>query len=348
MKRYRFSALRIEITRRCNKKCPHCMKGDAQDVTMDENTIDKIFCDVEDADWVVIGSGEPLLELGRIEYLINKIIESKWSTRVIELTTNGSIQDERIIEALRLFCSARPGNVAFLRISNDQFHDVAEYEDAYSFYTQQANADAGIFVCYVLKDSNELGNLCYEGRAVNYIDSGSCQYQHGKGNVGYPYYHKHRIKICGNLIPCGLRILANGNVSFAEALSYENSDALSIGNILSESMTEIIDKHNQSCTLLCSEMDVLHIAQYGEYTSIAPGVIPYLRFANMVYKQVLDLREKAKTLFPCIPTQEIITGLPFPNSLKMESIVIGLYRQCPEYTPNLVCNIKKVRVHIQT
>ena len=259
MKRYSFSALTIEITRRCNKKCPHCMKGDAQNVTMDEQIMDKIFCDVEDVEWIVIGSGEPLLELEKIEYLINKIIESRWTTRVIELTTNGSVLDSRLIEALSVFCSAKDGNVAMLRISNDQFHDKEDYQSAYSFYTEQAiiansvirkhSNKGGISVEYVLDDTSDLGNLWYEGRAIDYIDSGNSPYQHKKSNVGYPYLRNHRIKICGGVIPCALRILANGNVGFNEILSYDNSDILSLGNILSESMTEIMDNHNESCML---------------------------------------------------------------------------------------------------
>lgn len=352
MKRYRFSALWIEVTRRCNKKCPHCMKGDAQDVTMDENTIDKIFRDVEDVEGIVIGSGEPLLELGRIEYLINKLIESRWSTRVIELTTNGSILDDRLIEILSLFCSAKDGNIAMLRISNDQFHDEAEYQNAYSFYSEQANiinsgirkhlGKSGILVEYVLNNAKELGNLWYEGRAVDYIDSGNSPYMHRKNNVGYPYHHNHRIRICGNTIPCSLRVLANGNVGFSETQSYDRSDALSIGNILSESMTEIIDNHNENCMLLCSEMDVLHYSQYGKNAKeLPPGEYPYLEFHNMVCKKILELREKVKRQFPIVPAQEIIAGLPFPSISKMESIIIDLYKQCPECTPNLIANIKK-------
>lgn len=352
MKRYRFSALGIEVTRRCNKKCLHCMKGDAQDVTMDKKTMDKIFHDVEDVEWIAIGSGEPLLELGRIEYLINKIIESRWSTRVIELTTNGSILDDRLIEILSLFCSAKDGNIAMLRISNDQFHDEVEYQNAYSFYSKRANiinsgirkhlGKSGILVDYVLNNSKELGNLWYEGRAVDYIDSGNSPYKHRKNNVGYPYCHNHRIRICGNTIPCILRILANGNVGFDETQSYDRSDALSIGNILSESMTEIIDNHNESCMSLCSEMDVLHYSQYGKKAKeLPPGVYPYLEFHNMVCKKILELREKVKQQFPCIPAQEIIAGLPFPDVPKLEAIIIDLYKQCPEYTPTLMANIKK-------
>lgn len=84
MKKYRFNKLTVEITRRCNKKCVHCMRGNAEDVTMDEKIIDRIFDDVRDAARIVLGNGEALLEVGKIEYFIDKLLDSQWSTREIE------------------------------------------------------------------------------------------------------------------------------------------------------------------------------------------------------------------------------------------------------------------------
>ena len=60
MKRYRFSALGIEITRRCNKKCPHCARGSTQNMTMSEEVIDRIINNAESVEHVTIGSGEAL------------------------------------------------------------------------------------------------------------------------------------------------------------------------------------------------------------------------------------------------------------------------------------------------
>jgi len=328
------------------------MRGNAQNITMSEEIIDRIFCDIQDAEWLILGNGEPLLELERIEYIINKIIESKWATRVIELTTNGSILDGRLIDALGLFCSANTGNVAFLRISNDQFHEATLFQQAYLYYTKLANAmnarirdgsdKGGIHVQYVLEGTSELSNLLYEGRAVDYIDNGGSQYQHGK-NVRYPHHYKHRIKVCGDSIPCRLSILANGNVCLDESQSYTNADALSIGNILSKNMTEIIENHNENCMLLCSEVDILYAAQYGENTPVPPGAIPYLQFYGIICSKIIELRYEAKKRFPYIPSQEIIKELPFPNSLEMEYIIVDMYEQCPEYTPNMIANMFKYK-----
>ena len=97
-KKYKVLDLGIEVTRRCNKACPHCARGDAQDLTISEAMIDRMIEAVDDVRMVRIGNGEALLELDRIEYLIRKINESNWNTIYIETTTNGSILDRRIID----------------------------------------------------------------------------------------------------------------------------------------------------------------------------------------------------------------------------------------------------------
>ena len=48
MKKYKYAGLTLELTRRCNKKCAHCLRGQSQDITMSKEIIDKLFDDVSD------------------------------------------------------------------------------------------------------------------------------------------------------------------------------------------------------------------------------------------------------------------------------------------------------------
>lgn len=45
MKKYVFEGLTIELTRRCNMACRHCLRGDAQNRTISTEIIDKIIAD---------------------------------------------------------------------------------------------------------------------------------------------------------------------------------------------------------------------------------------------------------------------------------------------------------------
>lgn len=351
MKKYTLHHLMVEITRKCNKQCPHCMRGEAQNLTISEELIDKLINEVEDVLSVTAGSGETLLEIEQLQYLIQKIIESHWKTRYIETTTNGTVCDGRIIDSFERFCCSNDGRVALLRISNDQFHNAEEYTRAFEYYislVDEANArihkcypNSNIYLRYVLDKAGELPHLDYEGRAVEHIDGGGHQYVLGK-NVAYPELHPHRIKIVGNEIPCAMYLAANGNVCFDEGNSYEHIDSLAIGNMFKNHMTCIINKHNDRCMLLCSETETLKMGDYCNHEKDIPtGSIPYFKLYTLMCRRMLELRYKAKELFPAIPAQEIIRGLPFPSEDEAANTVLAMYSKCPEYTPNMINNIQK-------
>lgn len=124
MKKYKVLDLGIEVTRRCNKACPHCLRGNAQEVTISEKIIDRIIDGIDDVKSIRIGNGEALMEPERIEYLIRKINESGWNTAYVEITTNGSILDRRIIDAFELFCGAsgHDTRVASIRVQHRRIH----------------------------------------------------------------------------------------------------------------------------------------------------------------------------------------------------------------------------------
>lgn len=339
MKRYKFHQLALEITRRCNKKCLHCMRGDAQNVTMTHKMIDKIIDDVADVTTLALHSGEVLLEIDTIDYLVQKINNSHWTTKLIELTTNGTICDKRIINIFESFCLRKDGNYAVIRVSNDQFHNPDEYKKAYAFYEQlvieankrikAVNQASVIIFKYVLEDSNEIKALQYTGKAKELIDNGNT-FKHGVGNTGYPYKYGHRIKIANGIIPCSLQISANGNVTYDEGIDYITLDEISFGNILKDNLTNIIDKHNDSCMVLCSETDKLRFADYGKYyADWGESVVPlYFKLRRILYDRIIELRKLAKEKFPYVPAAEIISKIQFPNQLEEGLIIMQLHNSC--------------------
>ena len=79
-KQYEYAGIWIELTRRCNLQCAHCLCGESQNVDISTEIIDRIFVDVKDCGHIVLTGGEPLLRLDMIEYLISKIGEYRWHT----------------------------------------------------------------------------------------------------------------------------------------------------------------------------------------------------------------------------------------------------------------------------
>ena len=64
----------LEITRECNLKCVHCMRGDAQNVTITPEIIDKMLDNINSIEHLTLTGGEPFLHPEMIEYLFDFLL----------------------------------------------------------------------------------------------------------------------------------------------------------------------------------------------------------------------------------------------------------------------------------
>ena len=76
MKKLGYLGLMIELTRRCNLACQHCMRGDPQDVTISREVIDRIVENIEECGYIAFTGGEPLLAMDELDYLVDRINEA--------------------------------------------------------------------------------------------------------------------------------------------------------------------------------------------------------------------------------------------------------------------------------
>ena len=63
----------LEVTRRCNMCCAHCMRGDAQALDMNKDVIDRVIDMVDEIGYVVFTGGEPTLNLEIIRYFYDEL-----------------------------------------------------------------------------------------------------------------------------------------------------------------------------------------------------------------------------------------------------------------------------------
>ncbi|MCD7726753.1 MAG: 4Fe-4S cluster-binding domain-containing protein [Ruminococcus sp.] len=92
LKKY-MGRLSVEVTRRCNMNCTFCFKGQAQNLSITKEIIDKTLDEVTD---VLIGNlritgGEPLLECDLASYLLDKAVEKNIVFTSVCIFTNGTI-----------------------------------------------------------------------------------------------------------------------------------------------------------------------------------------------------------------------------------------------------------------
>ena len=143
----------FEIGRGCNMKCAHCLRGEAQNVQMKYDCIDKVLENVESLNSLTLSGGEPMMYPETIEYIINKIIERKISVMSFFIATNGSIISEKVAMALvRLFAWCDEKELCELKISADKYHnndyEVIEFWKMFSF----TNVDTSLEDKYLLAE----------------------------------------------------------------------------------------------------------------------------------------------------------------------------------------------------
>lgn len=309
IKKYKYGGLSIEITRRCNKRCDHCAKGDAQNITITKEIVDRIFLDVADCEMVYILGGETTLELDMLDYLVDCIIKSDWNTKAIQVTTNGIIKDRRLVDIFGRFCSSGQDRKAYIRISNDMFHFREEYEPAMRYYKDIADTvSKNIITLY----SGSIAALKYEGRAKKYIDEHP-EYCSPLSFVSlYPNIN-HRVKIQDGYVHCLLSIGANGNLGFDNDYSFKRFDRLAFGNILCDSMADLIDRNNDNCLITCAEHQSYLIATswrflYGPAYDVDTALS--LKLYQLFIERIIFIRRWAKENFPCLAMQDIIEHIP--------------------------------------
>ena len=64
--------LTLEVTRRCNMNCAHCLRGDAQCLDMSKEVVDKVLQDIDYISFLFFTGGEPSLNIPIMDYFLSR------------------------------------------------------------------------------------------------------------------------------------------------------------------------------------------------------------------------------------------------------------------------------------
>ena len=268
-----FNNLALEVTRRCNLRCKHCMRGEPQDLDMSDEVLDKVINQFSSLYHLSLTGGEPFLAADVIEKMVDKIISNKKIVYRLTSVDNGTILDDggvRCIKALNKLADYIYNDVwnddvrdaykngeesapVSISISNSQYH-VNDIKAAIDFYSSYANEyvkidDQGEWETGIkdkkgnvikAKDLHGEGRwLKKEGRAKD-NNLASAAYTTSTYSVEFHADEDNDI-YC---VRSSIEICANGNVVLFEPLSFETIDNKNMGNILDEPLSALIHKWN--------------------------------------------------------------------------------------------------------
>lgn len=284
-----FKTLVFEVTRKCNLKCAHCLRGDAQDISMSTDIIDQVIPQINSVSSISLTGGEPMLAPEVIEHLTDSIIRNNIYVGRVGMICNGTILDERAIRSVKAFNQL--GKYILDRLiaykdktlSHDEFLElypeiditpiiisVDDYhynnaDEAKKYYMKYADPWTKIYTDPEWLERNhktkddfaplanignaKKNNIGYE--EVEYISEKSVmQYRH-------VYNSSHKIETADNAIQCPIEITALGNICIEEEASYDIMDKFNMGSVNNIPIFKALQEWQWKEPLLCKEIHKL-------------------------------------------------------------------------------------------
>jgi len=122
--------LMIEVTRRCNIVCDHCLRGELQNLDVKNEDITTLLSNFSDIGQIVLTGGEPSLNLSAIKHFISEIKRQDISLGSFYMATNAKIvKPEFLTVLMELYSICEDKEMCQVDVSNDYYHSLQEAGD---------------------------------------------------------------------------------------------------------------------------------------------------------------------------------------------------------------------------
>lgn len=240
-----YKELGIELTRKCNEMCAHCLRGPAENIDLSKEVIDSLFDnnDIRLIENLLLSGGEPTMNGKALNYLVDKIIEKKVVVGIYRVIVNGTYYSEEFGNAIKRLHEYidkvgwnRECNVMYansfgrIGISQDQYHKKARQEVLDKLKELPSKI-------VILDDNYNSKRLLPYGRALENDLSSNKPDISKLTNIDGSYlimkYGREGIQINKQYI------CSNGNVCLDPNYPFEVLDEYRIGNVLESSILEM-------------------------------------------------------------------------------------------------------------
>ena len=327
------SVLELEITRKCQLKCAHCMRGDAQNIDMSNEVIDRILEDVGKIEHALFTGGEPTLNIGAMRHFLEKLKISGIILNEVEIVTNGYDIPEDFVTLLKEYYEyATPYSESdkitiHLFVSNDKYHveQGCNPEQALKRYQQ-------IFNGY---DRMELGlhtvaeeEVVSAGRATRLAEAIPKKtiasvlkkrievFHRDEADAVCPLFDDIDFGNCDVAIPCKLSVDVFGNLVKPEQYEYVFTSVVDDTNILKRGLIDAIESFNKDAYYCYDSLYIGSILKNSEVNQVARDVLTMIRLNNPEMLVKWLEREKGKeaiaakaTSKPFIPPEAILNNI---------------------------------------
>jgi len=219
----------IEITRRCNKACYFCLRGEAQNIDISDEILETFLKRFSYINTLTITGGEPSLAPQKIMRIIEIIKQNRISLNSFYIATNGEEASSEFVNSLlQLYLECEDPEMSSVDISNTDNYD--EYSDA-------------VRTLQVFRFTNLKYNDYSE---ANWIDEGLAQ-ENGVGKRAvsvYPIVVKESEYDDISIEEGDIYLNALGDIIGCCNLSYESQDDYTICHYDDDDLLGAIKKYN--------------------------------------------------------------------------------------------------------
>lgn len=193
----------IEVTRRCNMTCTHCLRGDSQDLYIEHRDIHNVLKHVKHIKHFNITGGEPSLNTRAIRYILKQLRHFGITVSSFDIVTNGSLTS---------------ASKAFIEVCSELF----DYQE---------NKDQSEFDHMLCMSDDRFHNHPYRDKAISILSnypffglrgqtSNIFLFREGRCNEGFPnpihpIYLTEENGVYGDVyLNAEGMVLSNGNLSY--------------------------------------------------------------------------------------------------------------------------------------
>jgi len=152
----------IEVTRKCNIRCMHCLRGEMVNKDIDFSYIDKLLDQYTSIYSVTFTGGEPSLNVPAINHFLEEVKRRNIHVGSFFMYTNGvKISEEFVVTCLRLYAYCYEKDMCNVTVSNDVYH--AEESN----YNTELLDGLGFFHRKYTKEATQVEYLLYQGLAMD-------------------------------------------------------------------------------------------------------------------------------------------------------------------------------------
>ena len=348
--KFHFAYIAFELTRKCNLKCAHCLRGEWQNLTMTKEVIDKMLEVSSGIDFIFFTGGEPFLAPDLIEHIVDRVIALDFDAKYINVITNGTILNSlgiRSVQAMNRFAewSYKKNGIeqaASITISNDIYHGTTPQE-AVDFYS--AYVDEKYTKVKIQERNDTIGNA--DRAKKNHVAT---------NDMPVVYAYPRRIRITeDNVVPCKFDLSPKGDLTVAEFKTWEEKDANPIGNIMEESLVRMFER-NQWSELPCNE--VKRLGRYFNFTPENKDDQEIKDYMINCYETIRTVRYRLHLRFPYLDYTDIywMSTLYMEQETKMNWLKVTTYdydekvkdKITPEFIQETLSNYEIMNNHYRS